>query len=252
MAFVLDDYIKKYIEEASDSADKTTAQHLKEIIPNTSHMDKRFFNEIIEGLKKEMEQGENFKTAFFHVCKEYTLTGDIITTKLPNFFIRIYLSRKKFLLYIKKEQKIPYGNQKIGLILASRNKDRINRLLGKIGLSKKKVVFATFGEGRRKRNPFLNCKVIEIVNMLALNKDVYEEGEPYTAVKIKYKNKKKLVKRYPTFIDAGWYDKFFPSGKEDNYGRTRSLDPSLPDMPEIVHENIKMRDVIVDIEFLGD
>jgi len=58
--------------------------------------------------------------------------------------------------------------------------------------------------------------------------------------------------RFPVFTDAGWYDKFQPTDKQDNYGRTKSLDPSLKSMPEVVHINLKLADVIEHIRFLKE
>jgi hypothetical protein len=127
------------------------------------------------------------------------------------------------------------------------------RKLKKAWLSRGKVVFATFDEQYKNKDPFLKRKVIEIINMLALDKYVFDEGEHYTAVKIRYRNSEDIEKRYPTFIDAGWRDTFWPADKNDKYGRTKSLDLSLPGMPELIHENIKLSHVeIEEFEFLED
>ena len=69
---------------------------------------------------------------------------------------------------------------------------------------------------------------------------------------IRYKNRNDISKRYPVFPDAGWYDKFYPAEPDDKYGRTKSLAPSFKGMPEIVHENLKLADVIEEIEFLEE
>jgi hypothetical protein len=53
MDFILDDIIDNYIQDA-EAFDRKVAQHLKEIIPNTTHLDENIFLEIIEDLKKEM------------------------------------------------------------------------------------------------------------------------------------------------------------------------------------------------------
>ena len=160
-AFILDDYIDKYIQDAGD-ADKKVAQHLKEIILKTTHLDENTFNEIIEELKKETDKGESFKCAF------------------------------------------------------------------------------------------INCGIKDIVNMLALGSGSFVEDQPLTAVSIRYKNKDDILKRYPILTDAGWHDKFYPSDKNDAYGRTRPQDKSLKGMPEIVHENLKLARVLDDIRFLEE
>jgi hypothetical protein len=251
MKFALDDYIDEYIKEAGDN-DKTAARHLKEIIPQTAHLNRETFKEIIEELKKEMDNGNDFKTAFKKVCEKFILKGDIIEAELPDILTRIILNKSRFISYVKKKSRIPYKEKEIEIILASKKKELIIALLGRIKLSKRKVVFATFDQGNKEGNPFLNAKVIDIINMLALDKNTFEEDEPFTAIKIRYKNSGDYDNRYPTFIDSGWYDKFYPAGKNDNYGRTRSLDPSLPDMPEIVHINLKMTGIIEDVRFLQD
>jgi hypothetical protein len=252
MAFILDDYIDKYIQDAGHT-DKKIARHLKEIIPKTTHLDENTFNEIIEGLKQEMDEGKDFKSAFFNVYVRYVLKGDIIKAELPGVLTRILLNKAKFIIYIKNLSKAPYNEQEIGMILTSKDKGLINDLLAEGTLSRGEAVFATFDEKNEDRSPFLNRKVIEIINMLALDRDIYEEGQPLTAVKIRYKNSEDFGKKYPTFIDAGWGDKFYPAAKDDNYGRTRKLDDLSPSMPEIVHENRKFSDVVVEsLDFLKD
>ncbi|NIM16971.1 MAG: hypothetical protein GTO45_33805 [Candidatus Aminicenantes bacterium] len=254
MTSILDDYIDLYIvSESAGVTDKTVARHLKEIIPKTTHMDKNTFTEILKSLRKEMDNGKDFKSAFHEVCEKYVLSGDIIKAKLPTILIRIILSKKKIISYIKRESDTPYSEKEIEDVLSSEiNKSIIDKLLGKVYLSKKMVVFSTFDERDRNGNPFLNHSVIDIINMLAMNKDIFEADEIYSAVKIRYQNSENFDKKYPTFIDAGWWDKFYPSKKDDDYGRTQSLDPLLPNMPEIVHENMIIADVMEEIEFLED
>jgi hypothetical protein len=82
--------------------------------------------------------------------------------------------------------------------------------------------------------------------------NLYKEEQLTTAVSIRYRNRDDIIKRFPVFTDAGWYDKFHPSGKEDRYGRTKSLDPKLKSMPEVVHKNLKLVDVIENIQFLKE
>ena len=54
MKFPLDDNIDKYIKNAKYTTNKKIAQHLKEIIPQTTHLHRETFNEIIEELKMKM------------------------------------------------------------------------------------------------------------------------------------------------------------------------------------------------------
>jgi hypothetical protein len=259
MAFILDDYINKYVQDAGD-ADKKVARHLKEIIPRTTHLDENGFNEIIEELKQEMDRGKDFKDTFFRVSDKYILKGDFIEAELPDILTRIIPNREKYIMNliinIENRHRKPYVRRELKIAFASGNKNRIIRLLRKLrktSLSRNKVVFATFDEKNKDRDPFLDCKVIEIIDRLALDKDVFDQDEPYTAVKVRYSKGEDFDKRYPIFIDAGWWDKFFPAEIDDNYGRTRSLDPSLPGMPEVVHENMKLSDVIIEeFEFLED
>jgi predicted urease superfamily metal-dependent hydrolase len=55
MKFALNDYIDKYIRNAKYTANKKIAQHLKEIIPQTTHLHRETFKEIIEELKMKMD-----------------------------------------------------------------------------------------------------------------------------------------------------------------------------------------------------
>jgi hypothetical protein len=64
MKFTLDDYIEKYIRNAKYTTNKKIARHLREIIPQTTHLHPETFKEIIEELKMKMDNGENFKNAF--------------------------------------------------------------------------------------------------------------------------------------------------------------------------------------------
>jgi hypothetical protein len=43
-----------------------------------------------------------------------------------------------------------------------------------------------------------------------------------------------------------------PSDENDKYGRIKPLDKSLPGMPEVVHENLKLAEVIEEIHFLKE
>jgi hypothetical protein len=252
MKFILNDHIDNYIQRIDNSYDKAIARHLKKIIVATTHLDKNMFSEIIEEIKKKMDDGKDFKTAFHAVREKYLLTGDVIEAELPDILTRVILNKKKIIFNIKRNLKTPFSEKRIAMVIKSKNKPHIARMLGKMKLSRDTVVFATFDEKRKDANPFLHHKVIDIINRLALDKDAFEKDEPITAVKIRYKDRKDMAKRFPTFIDAGWYDKFYPAKKNDKYGRTRSLDPLLEGMPEIVHENIKVADVIEDIELLED
>jgi hypothetical protein len=252
MAFNLDDTIDNYIQDV-EAFDRKVAQHLKEIIPNTTHLDENTFLEIIEDLKKEMDNGENFKNAFHKMCKKYILTGDVISADLPEILTRVILNDLKFLEKIAKDRSISLSRENIKRIIDSRNWQRIVKLLKNLTLSVKKVVFATFDEGDPDADPFKKYKLNDVINMLALDKEsAFKENRPLTAVSIRYKNKDDVLKRFPIFPDAGWNDKFYPSGKDDKYGRTKSLDPLLKNMPEIVHKNLKLAEVIEDIRFLEE
>jgi hypothetical protein len=252
MTFILDKYIDQFIEKAEDSYDKRVAKHLKDIIPETNHLDQKVLKKIIRELRREMDNGKDFKMAFHKIILKYILKGDTIKAKLPPVLTRVILNKAKFISSIKDKYKIPFNGRRIEIILASGNMTHITRLLRKIKLSTRKVVFAAFDEDRKHRDPFADNRVADIIKMLALSEDVFDEDEPLTAVKIRYRNNKNFVKKYPTFIDAGWWDKFYPSSNQDEYGRTGSLDPSLPGMPEIVHKNIGISDVLEEIEFLED
>ncbi len=252
MIHTLDDYINQYIQEAVES-DKKVALHLKEIIPGTTHLDERIFYEIIKKLKNNIDGGKDFKAAFRQVCEMYFLKGNTIKAELPGILTRIILNKTKFISFIKQESDIPFSEKEIEIILTrEENEYLVVDLLKNVNLSKNKVVFATFDERKKDENLFSNHKVIDIINMLALDRDTFEEGEIYSAVKIRYRNSEGFENRYPTFIDAGWWDRFYPSAKDDKFGRTKSLDPALPNMPEVVHENVNISEVLEDIDFLED
>jgi hypothetical protein len=251
MAFNLDEYIENYIQDA-EAFDRNVAQHLKEIIPNTTHLDENIYNEIIREFKDDMDRGENFKNTFHKVCGKHLLNGNIIEAKLPALLTRIILDDTEFMEKIAEERGIPSSQEDIREIVDSKKKDQIAELFKNIELNIREVVFATFDEYDMDADPFVNYSIKDIVNMLALNLSSFNENKPLTAVSIRYKNRDDFVKRFPVFPDAGWYDKFYPSDEDDKYGRTKSLDQSLKNMPEIVHENLKLADVIKDIWFLEE
>jgi hypothetical protein len=122
--------------------------------------------------------------------------------------------------------------------------------ISSMALSIRKVVFATFDENALGVDPFKKYNLDDIVNMLALDTSRYKENKPLGAVKIRYKNKEDVIKRFPVFTDAGWNDRFYPAKKNDNYGRTKPLNETFKGMPEIVHENMQLAKVIVEIDFL--
>jgi hypothetical protein len=88
MTFSLDKYIDEYIRDA-DEFNKKIALHLKEIIPQTTHLDEKVLNAIIEELMNEMGNGKDFKEAFHKKRKRFILTGDRIDAELPGSFIRL-------------------------------------------------------------------------------------------------------------------------------------------------------------------
>jgi hypothetical protein len=255
MEYILNKYIDDYVEKTKSDTDKETARHLKEIIPKTTHLNKAIYNEVIEELLKEIANGNNFKDVFFGVCKKFLLKGDIIKAELPDILTRIIANKNRFVEKILYQYKrSPSQHHKLKMVFASGDKVRIIRTLRKlrrVGLSGWEVVFAGFDEKNEDRDPYLKHRVIDIINQLALDKDVFDD--PYTVVKIRYRNDDDFDKRYPMFIEAGWNDKFHPSDESDDYGRTKSLDPSLPGIPEVVHENMKLSEVIMeDVDFLED
>jgi hypothetical protein len=249
MAFVLNNCIDSYIQDAEDF-DGKVAQHLKEIIPKTTHVDERFFKEIVRELEKEMESGKNFKSAFHKICQKYFLTGDSIEVDLPELLTRIIVNVKLFLIYVSR--KIGMEVEDLEKRIDSNDVERIIQLIGHLELAPLNVVFATFDENNPENDPFISRSVEDIIKMLGKDRIGFNKGEPLTAVKIRYRNVDNVEKKFPTFLDAGWYDKFYPAEKDDKYGRTRSLDPSLDNMSEIVHKNLKISEVTEDIQFLED
>ncbi len=255
MITVLNDYIEKYIQDADSSDDKTIARHLKEIIPKTTHLEEKVFKKIVGELKNELDsrKDDDFKSAFLKVRKKFILKGDTIKAELPAVLIRIIPNTRKFLEYIANANGIKV--EKLEKRISSRGIKDFIQYIGHLELAPgdKNVVFATFDEDHLENDPFINRKVFDIVNMLALHMDDSSNNEePLTAVKLKYRNRKSSEKKFPTFIDAGWYRNFYPADEEDFYGRTKSLDKSLKNMPEVVHKNSKMSDVVKDIVFLKD
>jgi len=251
MDFILNDTIDNYIQDA-EAFDRKVAQHLKEIIPTTTHLDENIFIEIIEDLKKEMDNGENFKNAFHKMCKKYILSGDVISADLPELLTRIIVNIRLFLIYLSK--KLGMEVEDIKKRIDSNDIKRIIHLIGHLELAppNNNVVFATFDEDNLENDPFIGYKVMDIINMLGKDRSSFNKGEPLGVVKIRYKNIDNIEKKFPTFLDAGWHDKFFPAEKDDKYGRTRSLDPSLKNIPEIVHKKLKISEVTEDIQFIEE
>ena len=250
MKFILDNYIEKYLQNEDNTDDRKIARHLKKIIPQTRHMDKKTFNEIIEEFKKKMNNDCNFKAAFREVCEEYVLVGSRIKANLPGIFTRIIINDLKFVNRIVNNRSIPVSRKKIKNIVRRGDRGNIERLFTGMNLGIRKVVFATFARNAAEVDPFKQCNLDDIVNMLALDISWYKEKKPLRAVKIRYTNEKAVIKRFPVFTDAGWSDRFYPAKKNDKYGRTKPLIRTFKGMPEIVHENLKLGKVIVDIDFL--
>lgn len=249
MELKINDYIDSYIQDAEDF-DRKVAQHLKEIIPKTTHLDERIFKKIIHELKNEMDEGKSFKVAFHKICDKYILTGDPIGADLPELLTRIIVNVKLFLIYVSR--KIGMEVEDLEKRIDSNDVERIIQLIGHLELAPLNVVFATFDENNPENDPFISRSVEDIIKMLGKDRIGFNKGEPLTAVKIRYRNEDNVEKKFPTFLDAGWYDKFYPAEKDDKYGRTRSLDPSLDNLPEIVHKNLKISEVTEDIQFLED
>jgi len=251
MKFPLDDHIDEYIKEADDT-DKTVAQHLKEIIPRTTHLNQETFKEIIEELKKEMDNGENFKNALQRVRNKFILTGNAIEAELPGLFTRIIVNVRLFLSYLSKQ--LGMKVKEIERRIDANDVNRFIRLIGHLELAPpdNNVVFAAFDEQDMENDPFSNHKAKDIISMIGKVRSSFNKGEPLSLVKIRYKNKPGIEKKFPIFLDAGWYDKFYPAKKNDKYGRTKSLDPSLKNVAEIVHQNLTIFEVAEDIRFLED
>jgi hypothetical protein len=199
-----------------------------------------------------MDNGENFKNAFHKMCKKYILTGDVISADLPELLTRIIVNIRLFLIYLSK--KLGMEVEDIKKRIDSNDIKRIIHLIGHLELAppNNNVVFATFDEDNLENDPFIGYKVRDIINMLGKDRSSFNKGEPLGVVKIRYKNIDNIEKKFPTFLDAGWHDKFYPSEKDDKYGKTRSLDPSLKNIPEIVHKNLKISEVTEDIQFIEE
>jgi hypothetical protein len=252
MITVLNDYIDKYIQNADSLDDKTIARHLKEIIPKTTHMDKNTFNEIIKQLKREMDNGEDFKVAFHAVCKKYILTGDCIEADLPRILTRVILDDSKFIDKIGEGHSFPITRDYVKEAVDSNDSLVIEELLGTFKLSLRDVVFTTFDERDMEMDPFTDRTLKDILNILALDVSPYSKDKPLTAIYIRYMSKDEVKKRYPVFPDAGWLNKFYPPDENDKYGRTKPLDKSHKGMPEIVHENLRLAEVIKYIGFIEE
>lgn len=258
----LDAYINKYLQDAG-ATDKKVARHLKEIIPKTTHLDENIFKQIIEELKRGMNNGKDFKSAFLEICEKYILSGDVIKAELPFILTRIILNEHNFLMEIARNLSVAPGlEESLELIVKpadiinaveSKDQQAVVQIFGESKLhNRREVVFAAFDEDKPASDPFLNNNIEEIINRLALEKNVFKENECLTAVSIRYKNEDNILKRFPAFTDAGWYDKFYPSENHDNYGRTKPQDESFGSVPEIVHENLRLADVIDEIRFLEE
>lgn len=81
-------------------------------------------------------------------------------------------------------------------------------------------------------------------------KDAFLTVSPRFVLKGNIINRESFTKRFPTFIDAGWWDKFYPARENDRYGRTKCLDGSSQGMPEIVHPNLRIPEVLETVEVL--
>lgn len=250
MKFILDDYIERYLQNEDNADDRKIARHLKKIIPQTNHMDKNTFNEIIQEFKKQMNNGCDFKAAFQEVCERYVLTGARIKANLPGIFTRIIINDAKFINHIVNNRSIPVSRKRIKNIVRRGDRRNIEKLFTGMNLGVRKVVFATFDENATEVDPFKKCNLDDIVNMLALDISWYKEKKPLRAVEIRYTNEEAVIKRFPVFTDAGWNDRFYPAKKKDKYGKTKPLNRTFKGMPEIVHENLRLARVIVDIDFL--
>lgn len=246
----LEDYIDDYISQPGTSpGDRETARHLKAIIPSSTHIEKDMLDFVIDEIEVEIQGGKNFKDSFIEVAARWILEGDEITAPLPDKLTRIIVNYRRFLEYLSNKEGIPVN--RIKKRIASKGILRFLKSIGHLKLAPQDVVLATFDEANPDRDPFIHNRVAEIVHMLALNLDLFKSGESMTAIKIRYDNPL-TEKLYPTFCDVGWYDKFYPSSAADPYGRTKSADPNLRDMPEIAHENLELSKMPIDVEVLKD
>lgn len=252
MEFNLDDYIDHYVQNEDNASDRKTALHLKEIIPRTTHLDESVFKEMIGELTTVMGEDHNFKVAFNKVRTRYILNGDTIKAVLPDTLYRLILNEQKFKYNFDKKEGMPVDAISLLRGIDLNNKVEVERLLGNFRLSLQEVVFATFFEDNMEADLFVNRSIRDIIDMMALDSTVFLQEESLTAVCIRYRNRHDITKRFPVFIDAGWHDKFHPCKKEDKYGWTKPLRAGLNPRPEIVHENSKLADVIVGIQFLEE
>lgn len=252
MEFNLDDYIDHYVQNEDSALDRKTALHLKKIIPRTTHLDENVFKEMIEKLIQAMDKGSSFKDAFNKVSKRYVLIGDAIEAELPSVLNRLILNDLKFLDIIAVKEGFLYDKAVLVEAVNMNNKAEIEEKLGNVRLSNREVVFATFDEHNMEANPFANCSLRDIIDRLALDTTVFWQEELLTAVSIRYRNRNDIIKRFPVFTDAGWHYTFWPCNKFNKYGETKPLNPWLKPMPEIVHKNLKMADIIVEIQFLEE
>jgi hypothetical protein len=252
MKFALDDYIDKYIRNSKYTTNKKIAVHLKEIIPQTTHLNRETFKEIIEELKIKMDNGENFKNVFQKVRKKFILTGDTVEAELPFILTRVIVNIRLFLDYLSS--RLGMELKDIEDRIDSNDAKQFLRLIADLELAppRNNVVFSTFDEDNPDNDPFVNHKVKDIINRIGKDRSSFKISEPLSVIKIRYRNKDNIEKKFPIFPDAGWYDKFYPSKKEDKYGRTKSLDPQLKNLPEIVHENLTFAEVTEEVELLEE
>lgn len=248
----LDDYIDHYVQIEDSALDRKTALHLKKIIPRTTHLDEDVFKEMIEKLIQAMDEGNNFKDAFNKVSNRYVLIGDSIEADLPPILSRLMLNDRKFLDVIAVKEGIPSDESALIEVVRMNNKVEIEKTFGNVGLSPRQVVFATFDEDNMKANPFANCSLRDIIDRLALDTAEFWQEDLLTAVSFRYYNRHDIIKRFPVFTDAGWCYTFCPCKKDGDYGETKPLNPLLKPMPEIVHKNLKLADIIVEIQFLKE
>jgi hypothetical protein len=252
MDFTLDNDIDLYAQYEDDLKNRETALHLKEIIPRTIHLDESVFKEIIGELKTAMDEGHNFKDAFTEVSKKYFLVGDVIKAVLPGKLTRLILNAQRFMDNITAEE--GYHADQSTLVEAVKKNKRagMEELFPNASLAHKIVVFATFAEYNMEANPFENCSLQDSIDRLAMDSTAFWGKRFLTAVCIRYHNRHDIIKRFPVFTDAGWHDKFYPCQEDDRYGKTKPLKAGLKSMPEIVHKNLKLADVIVEIQFLKE
>ncbi len=237
-----------YIKRARKTGNKEIALHLLDIIPKTCHLNDAIFNSIQNEIKDKIDAGRSFQVAFDRVSRKYVLQGHLITAKLPAVLIRIIANKEKFLEKVSNKINIPIDELKNQMAVMG-IKDFAPRL-GKLSEGGK-MVFATFDDTNMEKDPFENSKADEIISRAALDMNSFDEGEPITVVKIRYRNLAHIDKKFPSFADAGWRKTFFPANKNDKYGRTRSLNSKWDGVAEVVHKDVKMSEVIEDGAFIG-